>query len=224
MISTITMIIMSSMTYFEAYEKESQDALLFVRENKETIRILNNYLSQEDSRIAMCIVAPEISQYSKIADTAETFALYTLYVQGQVTNFSIGSFQMKPTFAINIENEVKKSSCLSNYRDLIIDKNTDREIRYERVERLSSLKWQLKYLSAFIEIVKERTSKMIFKNQEEKLRYWATLYNAGIYTKESRILSLYEVEGFPSFSTNSFNYAEVCIEFYRNKEFCDYLK
>ena len=224
MTNIIPMIILLSPTYFETYNKEVQDAITFVSENKEIIKDFKKNLSKEDARIAMCIVAPELSQYSKIANSAETFALYTLYVQGHVSDFSIGPFQMKPSFAKTIEDEVSTCNYLYNYKDLIITGNTERAVRYERVERLSNLKWQLKYLSAFIEIVKKKTKRIKFKKKEDKLKYWATLYNAGINIDESLITNMYNIKGFPRYSPRCFNYADVCIEFYQNNEYCPYLK
>ncbi len=124
---------------------------------------------------------------------------------------------------LRIEEEVKKCDYLKKYRKLIIHKSNERLVRCERVERLSSLDWQILYLCAFVEIAKVKTSIMEFSNIEEKLKYWATLYNAGLQASENKIYSLYDIDGFPKFSSNSFNYADVCIEFYRNNKYCPYL-
>lgn len=222
MIGLLMMIVLSA-SYFESYPKESQYAVDFTSSHKTEIKKIKKHLSSEEARVAMCIVAPEVSQYSYMSDAAETFALYTLYVQGEVSDFSIGLFQMKPSFAISIEEEVKKCDYLKKYRKLIIHKSNERLVRCERVERLSSLDWQILYLCAFVEIAKVKTSIMEFSNIEEKLKYWATLYNAGLQASENKIYSLYDIDGFPKFSSNSFNYADVCIEFYRNNKYCPYL-
>ena len=223
MSSLFVMMLISVSTYFESYPKESQYALDYTSMYKTEIETIKKYLSLEDARLAMCIVAPEVSQYSQMSDAAETFALYTLYVQGRVSDFSIGVFQMKPSFAVSIEEEVKKCDYLKKYRKLIIHKSNERLVRCERVERLSSLDWQILYLCAFVEIAQVKTSDMDFSNIEEKLKYWATLYNAGLHVSENKIYGLYDIDGFPKFSSNSFNYADICIEFYRNKKYCPYL-
>lgn len=223
MIKLCILMAMSISSYFASYPKESQYAVDYTSANKAKIRTMRKYLSPKDARLAMCIVAPEISQYSQLSDAAETYALYTLYVQGRVSDFSIGAFQMKPSFAVSIEEEVAKCDYLKQYRKLIINESSDRLARSERVNRLSSLDWQLVYLCAFVEIARNRTTNVTFSNTEEKLKYWATLYNAGLYSSESKIYTLYDIEGFPKYSSNSFNYADICIEFYRNKKFCSYL-
>lgn len=222
MIGLFMMILMST-SYFESYPKESRYAVDFASIHQSEIIGIKKYLTSNDARLAMCVVAPEVSQYSQLSDAAETYALYTLYVQGRVSDFSIGAFQMKPSFAESIEEEVAKCDYLKQYRKLIINESSDRLARYERVNRLSSLEWQLVYLCAFVEIARTRTTNVTFSNTEEKLKYWATLYNAGLYSSESKIYTLYDIEGFPKYSSNSFNYADICIEFYRNKKFCSYL-
>jgi hypothetical protein len=224
MIDVLTLMVVSAFSYLEAYPKESQNAVNFAIEHKREIKELKKYIGARDALLAMCVVAPEVSQYSKITDTAETFALYTLYVQGQVTNFSIGEFQMKPNFAISIENEVSRSVYLSKYKDLIINESTERAMRYERVERLTSLEWQILYLAAFIDIAKKRTENIPFKTIDEKLKYWATLYNAGINTPDYKIYDYFDITGFPKFSLNSFNYGSICVEFYSFEKYCSFLR
>lgn len=223
MIRLCILMAMTISSYFASYPTESQYAVDYTSANKAEIGTMRKYLSSKDARLAMCIVAPEISQYSQISDAAETFALNTLYVQGKVSDFSIGTFQMKPSFAVSIEDEVAKCERLKKYRELIIDEVSDRAVRFERIKRLSTLHWQLVYLCAFIEMAKANTSGISFVSTEEKLKYWATLYNAGLDSSETKIYNLYEIDGFPKFSSNSFNYADICVEFYRNKNYCSFL-
>lgn len=223
MTSLFVMMLISVSSYFQSYPKESQYAIDFASMHKSEIINIKNHLTSNDARLAMCIVAPEVSRHSQLSDAAETYALYTLYVQGRVSDFSIGAFQMKPSFAVSIEEEVAKCDYLKQYRKLIINESSARLARCERVNRLSSLDWQLVYLCAFVEIARTRTTNMSFSDIEEKLRYWATLYNAGLYSSESKIYTLYDIDGFPKFSSCSFNYADISIEFYRNKKFCSYL-
>lgn len=162
-------------SYIGTYPIESQYAMDFVSDHQQKIMAITENLIPDDAILAMCIIAPELSQYNNITNSMETFALYTLYVQGKISNFSIGAFQMKPSFAASIENEVSKHAYLSKYKDLIIRENNNRQLRYKRVERLTSLIWQLKYLSAFIEIVKTRTVgiflKILKRNSDIGLHY-----------------------------------------------------
>jgi hypothetical protein len=223
MISLASITLATALSYFQAYPREARAALDFASEHKTEIKELKKYLSDEDARLAMCIVAPEVSQYSTFSDKAETFALYTLYVQGHSTNFSIGLFQMKPSFAVDIENEVTKHEYLSKYKSLIINKPTDRAARNERVQRLTTLRWQLVYLAAFVDIARQRTKGKSFATTEEMLKYWGTLYNAGVNIADSKIYRHYSVEGFPRISSCSFNYGDVCIEFYHDTIYCSFL-
>ncbi len=119
MIGLLMMIVLSA-SYFESYPKESQYAVDFTSSHKTEIKKIKKHLSSEEARVAMCIVAPEVSQYSYMSDAAETFALYTLYVQGEVSDFSIGLFQMKPSFAISIDVKFPQTGKDSSKRGEII--------------------------------------------------------------------------------------------------------
>ena len=74
--------------------------------------------------------------------------------------------------------------------------------------------WQMRYLAIFIEVAKRRTAKWGLKGYEEKLRCWATLYNAGPYLSRQRVSNRQKVKQFPR-GTNEFNYSAVAVELYK---------
>jgi hypothetical protein len=104
------------------------------------------------------IVFPEVMRYNSLKDGIEAESLRTLYVQygAEYANFSIGLFQMKPTFAQQVETKAAALLPDSIYNELqLAYKNIGEEnSRSESVERLQDDNWQMIYLTAFILICK----------------------------------------------------------------------
>ncbi len=145
----------------------------------------------EESLFLQSIVFPEVMRYNQLKDDIETESLRTLYVQfgEDYANFSIGLFQMKPSFAVHVEEKVKQLLPDNTYKELqLAYTNTDAEsIRAERLERLEDDNWQLVYLTAFVLICKETYKHKKFTNNIERLQYYATVYNAGFDRSENYI-------------------------------------
>ena len=196
------------------FARETDMALKFIEQNTSEIRRLTPYLSQDERRMAMAIVAPEISMFSNMFDFLELRTLFITYRNFGRGNFSVGQFQMKPSFVEQLESEIGKNALLrKRYADMLPEGN-DKEKRTTRLERLSTLEWQIKYLQVFIDVVKLKTAKMRFRNEEEKLRYWATLYNSGFNLSPERVAQMQEKKLFPHGSSRKFNYADVAQAFY----------
>lgn len=210
----LTTICLSALSYFSVYPEEAQSTIDFFNNHPEVYSELRKTLSSEDSRMAMSIVAPELSQYSVYSDKAETGMLKVFYVTRSISNFSIGMFQMKPEFVEKLEAEVARDTVLQHlFPDLPITGDTDRAIRNKRICRLASLEWHVKYLTVFMLLANRITANVHFANEEERLLYLATLYNGGLHLTPDNVEKLKKTKGFPHFSKR-FNYAEVCLEFY----------
>jgi hypothetical protein len=98
-------------------------------------------LCAQDVVFMQSLVFPEVMRYNSLKDDIETESLRTLYVQfGQeYANFSIGIFQMKPTFAVQVETKAKQLLPDSIYKELQLPyEETDEEsIREKRVMNVS---------------------------------------------------------------------------------------
>lgn len=200
-------------SFFSNYPEEAYEAVSFINEKRTSIQCSLKSLSPDEQLIAMSIVAPEISQFSSIQNFIELRTLFVMYLNAGVSDFSVGYFQMKPRFIELMETKTKKSSVLSKkYKD-IIPKGSIREKRKFRLERLSTLDGQLRYLELFIDIVKKQTSYISFANPEHKLKYWATLYNSGLDLKESDVSKRQNQKLFPKYS-KQYNYSSIAIEYY----------
>ena len=204
-------------SYFSTYEKECVDAISFVNTNTEIRTNLNDVLNgTNNAALAISIVLPEISQYSHLENIVQTRLLYVTYLQCGQGNFSVGYFQMKPSFAQKIESLIQRDKKLSNdFGDLIIKEQSDYDIRYERLTRLNNLKWELRYLEAFFILAERRLRGWPHSELPLfKLKYLSTLYNGGLDLSLKDVEKLLTCAQFPHLSSKSFNYSSCAIEFY----------
>ena len=203
-------------SFLSAYPVESHRAINLIEDCESIHNILVTNLGEEYAVMAEAIVAPEIAMYTPIPDIAEYRSLCLLYVLYGQANFSIGLFQMKPSFARQVEATVREdSSLMKKYEALIIHGSTEREVRKIRIDRLMQLDWQTLYLAAFIDIVVMKTQDFPFISPNEKVRYWATLYNAGIDLSPEQVTHMQATKTFPHFQ-QTFNYGQAAVDFFEN--------
>lgn len=202
--------------YIAAYPSQSRQAIETFENCRSGLKKVLPDASDEDIRIAFAIVAPEAGCYNSLGDYFETSAVKKGYPSSGSPDYSIGQFQMKPSFAESLENEVAKNGALkAKYGARLAYKGGDiTRIRRERVNRLSKTDWQIYYLAVFVDVVKMRTAGWGLKDAESKVRYWATLYNAGFYLNKARVEQRQGVKQFPR-GTKEFNYSAVAIEYYK---------
>ena len=124
--------------YFALYPKEVTEALNFLKENEQIINKELAPLNQEERDIAMAIVAPEISQFSKVMEFVELRSLFIMYRNFGKGDFSVGYFQMKPSFIEGLEKEINNNkSFKEKYKGYLVS-GTDTDQRETRLKRLSS--------------------------------------------------------------------------------------
>jgi hypothetical protein len=178
-------------------------------------------LCGQSSRFMQSIVFPEVMRYNSLKDGIEAESLRTLYVEfgKDYANFSIGLFQMKPTFAEQVETKAKQLLSGSTYNELQLayTATSEEDIRMERVERLQDKDYQLVYLTAFVAICNALYKDTYFSNETERLQWYATAYNAGFDKPGSYIATkikqdnFYLQQGMPE---KKFRYAAVAAWFY----------
>jgi hypothetical protein len=205
----------SAVTYFEAYPEETQQSISFYGQHVTKFKEVGASVRQKGAFV-YAIVAPEISQYSNVLNFFEAQSLKVLYIQGGKAygNFSIGPFQMKPSFVESLEAQIQKYSDLKKkYAHILIDKPDEKEARKTRLMHLDELGWQFKYLKVFLALMAKK--KYGFSNEYSKLKFYATSYNAGFLKPKKSVESEYQKARFPSFSSPKFNYAAIAIAFYK---------
>ena len=136
-----------------------------------------------DARLAEAIVFPELIRYSKWQDEIETAAVNGLYVlQGTSgANFSIGHFQMKPSFAEEVEAAWNQSTLSKEY-GFVFNLQDGVEARRSRIRRLGTLEGQCRYLAIFIRLQFLRHSQLLSLQLKEQVGMLATIYNRSFST------------------------------------------
>ncbi len=176
---------------------------------------------QTDAVFLQSIVFPEVMRFNNIKDGIEAESLRTLYVQfgEEYANFSIGLFQMKPTFAQQVETKIKQLLPDSICRELQLNyQSTDAEtIRMQRVKRLQETDWALVYLTAFVCICNKIYQYKNFTSPLQKLQWYATVYNAGFNKTDAYITQKIKEDNFylqQNMPEHKFRYAAIAGWFY----------
>lgn len=197
-----------------------EDGLKFYKKNLVKI---NKVILQEkgNHEIVMSIVFPELIRYSMWRDMIETSANELLYVnQGlPAGQFSIGRFQIKPSFVEKLENSIKNDPLFSKDLKYIYtyNSNNSREMRSERLNRLKDIDWQLKYVTSFCKVVESR-----FKIQQlsttEKIAFLSSAFNHSFHCDSLEIVKWKKIKTFPYGIKydNPFSYSDVALYFYQN--------
>lgn len=181
-------------------------------------------ICKNNSRFIQSIVFPEVMRYNSLKDGIEAESLRTLYVElgEEYANFSIGLFQMKPTFAVQVEEKAEQllPAGINKELQLAYSVTEQTQVRRERVNRLQDDDWQMVYLTAFICICEKLYAHKTFTNDTEKMQWFATVYNAGFertddyITKKITASNFYLQSGMPG---KKYNYAAIAKWYYTKK-------
>lgn len=165
---------------------------------------------------ALSIGAPELLRYNLLSDFLETSALEILYVQygKEKANFSIGQFQMKPSFIEQLEILIKCDAEISEFKAIAqYNSDTEEEIRSERLHRIKDWNYQIKYLKAFhFYASKHYQNHLQHLCEADQIAFIATAYNMGINTSAEDIINYQEKQNFPygsDFQGKQYSYGEL---------------
>ncbi len=214
--------IYSNADFGNAFEKKAIAAENKLQAMQQNFMLCTS-ISESNVHFMQSIVFPEVMRYNALKDGIESESLKTLYVQfgEEYANFSIGIFQMKPSFAEMVEIKCKQILPANVYDELQLKykEETAENIRAKRIERLTDDDWQLIYLTAFIAICNKKFSSKNFVNDTEKLQWYASVYNAGFdktdeyISKKIKEANFYLEEQMPG---KKFKYAAIA-SYYFNK-------
>lgn len=224
------LLILLQVFFYPPLKEEAKFDVIFAEEYKSALHyIQKNNTSIKKSAIAYhhnpellaTIVFPELMRYSSISDFLETSALESVYIRygSTAADFSIGHFQMKPSFAEQLEVEIEQSDSLKKVYAVVINYTTTAEIarRTKRLQRLQSVQWQLIYLNAFVSVVQEKFKTESFNSKEDSLRFYASAYNSGFAKPPSQIKQAATSCYFPygmRYSGKQYAYTEVALYFH----------
>ena len=208
-----------SLNYQNIFGDDWKKAIIFEKENRcwmEPILAKNNI----SYPLAISIIFPELVRYSALQDKIEITLLKALYINlgNDYADFSIGQFQMKPSFAELIRE--KASVVTGNKSEISFKKISDydniKDFRKSIVSDLEDPKIQIRYLIAFIKIC-ERNFNTGRKDEMSAIEFLATAYNFGIDKDEKEIEHIIGKKFFNTklIKTESYSYADVALFWYK---------
>ncbi len=213
-----------SVNYQDLFGEDWKKAQVFERENRSWMApiLIKNHISYP---LAIAIVFPELVRYSALRDKMEITLLKTLYVNlgEDYADFSIGQFQMKPSFAELIREKGK--TVLGRKSEIIFQNRSEfddiKDFRKSIVTDLEDPKTQFNYLIIFLKIC-EKNYKTNRKDEVARLKFLATAYNYGIDKSGSQIENMIDKKFFNTklFRTENYSYADVSL-FWYNKYLSD---
>lgn len=179
-------------------------------------------MADVDPALLNAILFPELLRYSLLSDFLETKTLEVLYVNGgsQSADFSVGIFQMKPSFVEQIELEVAKNEPWATKFQAVLQYSgtSISAIRSQRIERLQKTEWQLVYACALCKLVEHRFAHTTEYKDLGALRFTAAAYNGGFCKSAAAIKKSAALRMFPygkDFAPeNQLAYPDVALDFY----------
>ncbi|KOY84871.1 hypothetical protein AD998_00755 [bacterium 336/3] len=185
------------------FGEKYKTALSFVKTYK---NLFVKYLGKENSPKAIAIIFPEILRYNTLSNEAELQLLKSLYIRfgKKYADFSIGYFQMKPSFIETLENILGKS---------VMDTPENRE---KRLLKMMDVEGQILYLKDYWKIMHSKYPDIHKENNASQVRFLASAYNYGFLASETKILNWSKEKAFPSGKNSSvrFSYADIAEDFY----------
>lgn len=219
------LLVMSSATVFSAnypkvFGNDWTSAINYVKEHHdEWSREFEQF--DVDPRLAVAIVFPELIRYSMWQDEIERAAVNGLYVSKGTdgANFSIGRFQMKPSFAEEIEQEWNRSSLSKEY-GFVFNLQQNNEARRSRIRRLCNMQGQCRYLAIFIRLLQQRHPQLEQLSEKEQVCFLATAYNRSFTASFQQIKKIqherhFHTDVIKTHSTCLYCYADIAFVAYR---------
>lgn len=174
-----------------------------------------------DAAVCEAIIFPELLRYRRLQDDVELAALLALYVRGgtEAANYSVGKFQMKPSFAEEVERAWMRSPLRHTYR-LYFDLRDDKLQRNKRVERLRDERWQCVYIAIFVRLLLEREPSWANLDADSRIRLFVTAYNHRFTASTEELKRRqgrkhFHLDLFRTKSTTCYSYAELASRRYK---------
>lgn len=219
--TSLTCILLILQASFPSFiQEELEDALRFLASHKNDLQEISHSWSSPRAEV-LAIISPELIRHSLLQDFFETQALELAYVNfgPEVADFSIGYFQMKPSFVEALEKDISQNPILRT-RFIHIStfpKQSEKAIRQTRLDRLKDFHWQLQYADAFYHIVQQRFPMTQSLEAAERVAFMASAYNLGFREAEGDIREWQCVQAFPygkKYQGEQSTYSDLAVAFY----------
>ncbi len=206
--------------YSELFGDDWKKAEVFEKENRGWMDsvLTRNHISYP---VAVAIIFPELVRYSALKDKMEIGLLKTLYVNlgEEYADFSIGVFQMKPSFAETIRDE--STAYLGRQAGIIFKSSSDydniKDFRKSIIKDLEDPESQVIYLITFIKICKKKFN-LNRLDEINLIKFLATAYNFGIDKTALEIVRMTDKKFFNTklLKTENYSYADVSLFWYKH--------
>lgn len=200
------------------FGKAYRQSLDYLRQNK---AILKQCLpaNHHEAAFILSMGFPELLRFKALQNQMETAFLEVLYVNKgpAYANFSVGRFQMKPSFAESLEKQAKTYTKGTPPLVYLYEVSGIKKIRKKRVHRLNQLSWQLKYLYTLYKVLNRRYAHKKFASNAQKLRFFAAAYNYGFLNKAQKIHNWSQIKAFPHGRNHigkQHNFSLIALDFY----------
>ncbi|WCL81808.1 hypothetical protein PPO43_01690 [Saprospira sp. CCB-QB6] len=188
----------SASPYAKKYGTNYQKALNFLEKHQTLLDQTAASLNIETAELN-AVVFPELLRYNQLQDILETKALEQAYLRGLAVDFSIGPFQMKPSFAQTLEDRL----------DLEIDRSPQ-----ARLARLKTLEGQVFYLHCFLMLCQKEK----LPTRWNKVELWSCKYNSGLDKTIEELAYWRQQKAFPYgpkvSPDNQDNYTDIALDYY----------
>ncbi len=170
--------------------------------------------------VAAAVVFPELVRYSAIRDKVEITLLKALYISlgNQYSDFSVGPFQMKPSFAeyMCAAADTLRGRALNRLKNKT-GKDDIREFRRSIVSDLEQARSQFIYLAAFIKLSESKYG-LEKAGDPEKVRILSAAYNCGPDKSLERVKEMAGQMYFNTklYRTENYSYSDISLYWYRN--------
>jgi hypothetical protein len=189
--------------YREVFGSDYKWAVDWIKQNEQ---LFSKYaaLYKIPAKELQAIIFPELIRYNRFFDALQIESLKYLYVsEGKYyADFSVGYFQMKPSFAEAIERDADRSFGYRSVAD-------GEDARKERLKRLTNTAQQLNYLCAFYKVCEQKFASRKFSSPDDRLRLFATAYNSGYQLSFDKLADLQHRKHF-----SGYNYAAISLFYF----------
>jgi hypothetical protein len=205
--------------YKKIFGPDWEKAESFISENEVWMKQLSEKYDVSYPQ-AIAVVFPELIRYSALRDKMEITLLKALYINlgEDYANFSIGQFQMKPSFAESVHRKVPllKGRLRNQFRGKIITEDI-RKYRASIVKDLEQPESQFLYLIAFLKICGS-VYNLKEMDEEERVKFLATAYNFSFQKSYEEVAKMTDKKFFyPKLvRADSYSYADISVFWYRN--------
>ena len=196
----------SEIDYRKVFGKDYAWAINWLKQNGKIITVYSDKYNIPAKELK-AIIFPELIRYNRVFDAIQIESLKYLYVtEGKYyADFSVGFFQMKPSFAEKVELE---ADTVFGYKE----QQDNEDSRRDRLIRLTKIETQVNYLCAFYRLCEKKFRLSESGQVDNKIKLFATAYNAGYHLPVDKLKALQLRKHF-----SGSNYSDISL-FYFNHE------